>query len=103
MDFAAPEGASVVSPADGIVTLAATGMNLMGNILMIDHGLGVQSIFIHLNRVLVKEGDRIKKGERVALVGKTGRATGPHLHWRVSASATVVDPERLFNGVYGLP
>ncbi len=78
-------------------------MYLMGNILMIDHGLGMQSIFIHLNRVLVKEGDRIKKGERVAFVGKTGRATGPHLHWGVSVGATVVDPERLLTGIYGLP
>ena len=103
VDFAAPEGASVVSPADGIVSFVATGMYLMGNVLMIDHGLGVQSIFIHLDRILVKEGDRIKKGERVALVGKTGRATGPHLHWGVSAGATVVDPARLLKENYAIP
>ena len=103
VDFAVPEGTLVVSPADGIVTLAATGMYLMGNVLMIDHGLGVQSIFIHLERILVREGDRIKKGEGIALAGKTGRATGPHLHWGVSAGATVVDPARVLKGVYGIP
>ena len=103
VDFAVAEGTLVVSPADGIVTLAATGMYLMGNVLMIDHGLGVQSIFIHLERILVREGDRIKKGEGIALAGKTGRATGPHLHWGVSAGATVVDPVRVLKGVYGIP
>lgn len=103
VDFAAAEGASVFSPADGIVSLAATGMYLMGNVLMIDHGLGVQSIFIHLDRVLVREGDQVQKGKPVARVGKTGRATGPHLHWGVSVGSTVVDPVRLLNGIYGVP
>ncbi|MBW1818000.1 MAG: M23 family metallopeptidase [Deltaproteobacteria bacterium] len=95
VDFAAPKGAPVHSPAPGIVRLAATGMYLMGNVLMIDHGLGVRSIFIHLDRILVREGDRIEQGQRIALVGKTGRATGPHLHWGVSVGVTTVDPVRL--------
>ena len=103
VDFAAAEGDSVFSPADGIVSLTATGMVLMGNVLMIDHGLGVQSIFIHLDRILVREGDRVQKGKPVAWVGKTGRATGPHLHWGVSAGATVVDPARLLDRIYGVP
>ncbi len=97
IDFAAPEGTPVVSPADGIVTFAKTGMYLMGNVLMVDHGLGVRSFFIHLNGILAREGALVKKGEKIALVGKTGRATGPHLHWGVSVGATLVDPARLLN------
>lgn len=103
VDFAAPKGALVHSPARGIVRLAAKDMYLMGNVLMIDHGLGVRSIFIHLDRILVREGDRIEQGQRVALVGKTGRATGPHLHWGVSVGVTPVDPVRLLGRGYGTP
>jgi len=102
VDFAAVEGASVFSPADGIVSLTATGMVLMGNVLMIDHGLGVQSVFIHLDRVVVQKGERVQKGQTVAHVGKTGRATGPHLHWGVSVGTTAVDPVRLLDGIYGI-
>jgi murein DD-endopeptidase MepM/ murein hydrolase activator NlpD len=70
-------------------------MYLMGNTLMIDHGLGVQSIFIHLDSINVKKGDYIKQGSVIAHVGKTGRATGPHLHWGVSVGTVPVDPMRL--------
>lgn len=97
IDIAAPKGTPVYSPADGIVRLTAENMYLMGNILMIDHGLGVQSIFIHLDSVCVKEGESVEKGKMVARVGKTGRATGPHLHWGVSVGSTMVDPARLLN------
>ena len=67
----------------------------MGNVLMIDHGLGVTSIFIHLDSVAVAEGDLVRQGEVVARVGQTGRTTGPHLHWGVSVGSTPVDPLRL--------
>lgn len=97
IDIAAPKGTPVYSPADGIVRLTAENMYLMGNILMIDHGLGVQSIFIHLDSVRVKEGESVEQGQMVARVGKTGRATGPHLHWGVSVGSTMVDPARLLN------
>jgi murein DD-endopeptidase MepM/ murein hydrolase activator NlpD len=97
VDFAAPMNAPVHCPADGIVRLAAKNMYLMGNTLMIDHGLGVQSIFMHLNRILVKEGDAVRQGVVIARVGKTGRATGPHLHWGVSVGTIPVDPARLLN------
>lgn len=95
IDIAAPEGAPAKSPADGIVRLVAPGMFLMGNALIIDHGLGVQSTFIHLQRILVKEGDRVVQGQTVARVGKTGRASGPHLHWGLSAGTILVDPQRV--------
>ena len=64
-------------------------------VLMIDHGLGVSSIFIHLDSVTVTEGDLVRQGEIVARVGQTGRATGPHLHWGVSVGSTAIDPLRL--------
>jgi len=95
IDIAAPKGAAVASPADGIVRLVAPDMFLMGNAMIIDHGLGVQSVFIHLDQILVQEGAQVKQGETVARVGQTGRATGPHLHWGVSVGKILVDPARL--------
>jgi murein DD-endopeptidase MepM/ murein hydrolase activator NlpD len=97
VDFAAPMNTPVYCPADGIVRLAARNTYLMGNMLMIDHGLGVRSIFMHLNRILVKEGETVKQGTVIGQVGKTGRATGPHLHWGVSVGTIPVDPARLLN------
>lgn len=97
VDIAAPRGTPAHSPADGIARLVAEDTFLMGNVLMIDHGLGVSSIFIHLDSVAVEEGDLVRQGEVVARVGQTGRATGPHLHWGVSVGRTPVDPMRLIN------
>ena len=95
IDIAAPLGTPVVSPADGVVRLVAPNLFLMGNALIIDHGLGIQSTFIHLDRILVRKGARVTQGQTVARVGQTGRATGPHLHWGVSVETLLVDPERL--------
>ena len=97
VDFAAAQGTPVVSPANGIVRLVAKDMYLMGNTLMIDHGLGLVSIFIHLDRISAGEGDRVEQGKIVARVGQTGRATGPHLHWGISVGSTSIDPARLLN------
>ncbi|WP_373500951.1 M23 family metallopeptidase [Desulfococcus sp.] len=101
IDIAAPEGTPVKSPAAGVARLVAPGLFLMGNALIIDHGLGVQSTFIHLQRILVKEGDRVVQGQTVARVGKTGRASGPHLHWGVSAGTVLVDPQRVVGRRFG--
>ena len=95
LDIAAPKGTQVLSPADGIVRLTAEDMYLMGNTLIVDHGLGVRSIFIHLDRILAKEGDRVTQGNLIARVGQSGRATGPHLHWGVFVGTVAVDPERV--------
>lgn len=95
VDIAAPAGTPVHCPADGVVTLTAQNMFLMGNTLMVDHGLGVSSIFIHLQRFHVKTGDRVSQGDVIADVGKTGRTTGAHLHWGVSVGETAIDPLRL--------
>jgi len=103
VDFAAPMREPVHSPADGIVSLVAKDMYLMGNTLMIDHGLGVQSVFIHLDSIEVKKGDAIKQGSKIAYVGRTGRATGPHLHWGVSVGSVLVDPARLLKKNFIVP
>ncbi|MCG6974084.1 MAG: M23 family metallopeptidase [Desulfobacterales bacterium] len=97
LDFGVPMNTRVRCPADGIVRLAAQNMYLMGKTLIIDHGLGVQSIFMHLNRISVKEGDKVKQGAVIGRVGKTGRATGPHLHWGVTVGPVPVDPARLLD------
>ncbi len=91
VDIAAPKGTPVFAPADGVVTLAQN-MVLSGNTLMIDHGYGLRSTFMHLNRLLVRAGDRVRRGQKVAEVGAKGRATGPHLHWGMSWFATRLDP-----------
>ena len=103
VDIAAPRGTPARSPADGIARLVAQDTFLMGNVLMIDHGLGVSSIFIHLDSVAVQEGDLVRQGDIVARVGQTGRATGPHLHWGVSVGRTPVDPLRLVGKKFALP
>ena len=95
VDIAAAKGTPIVSPANGIVRLAAKDMYLMGNTLMIDHGLGLVSIFIHLDSISAGEGQRVAQGEIVARVGNTGRTTGPHLHWGISVGSTSIDPARL--------
>jgi len=97
VDLAAPLGHPVHCPSDGIVRLVDSNMFLMGKTLMIDHGLGVTSIFIHLSAITVNTGDLVRQGELIAHVGKTGRATGPHLHWGISAGRTPLDPLRLID------
>lgn len=97
VDFAAGLGTVVRAPANGIVRMTDSNMYLMGKTLMLDHGLGVYSIFIHLNEISVRVGDLVRQGEAIAKVGKTGRATGPHLHWGVSVRMTSIDPLRLLN------
>ncbi len=93
VDYAAPVGAPVMAPADGEVTLVHENMYYSGGTLIIDHGYGLSSTFIHLSEVLVKEGEHVKQGDMVAKVGKGGRATGPHLDWRLNWHQVRLDPE----------
>ncbi|MGH8033309.1 MAG: M23 family metallopeptidase [Luteimonas sp.] len=106
MDIAAPAGTPVKAPAAGIVTFAAPDLYLTGGTLVLDHGHGVSSNFLHLSRIDVKLGDRIAQGQVIAAVGATGRATGPHLHWGMNWFDVRVDPrlvlERTGNGDSGL-
>lgn len=93
MDIAAPTGTIYVAPADGVVTLAATdAFTLEGHLLMIDHGMGLNSAFLHSSELLVREGDIVRQGQPIGKVGRTGRASGPHLHWGMKWNAARVDP-----------
>lgn len=92
-DIAAGAGATVVAPADGVVVLAPPpGFSLEGNLVIIDHGMGLSSAFLHLSAASVRVGDRVRQGQPVGRVGMTGRATGPHLHWSVVWNGAKVDP-----------
>lgn len=96
MDIAAPNGTLYVAPADGVVTLAATDpFTLEGHLLMIDHGMGLNSAFLHSSELLVREGDLVKQGQPLGKVGMTGRASGPHLHWGMKWNAARIDPKLL--------
>lgn len=93
MDIAAPTGTPFVAPADGVVILAArSAFTLEGHLLMIDHGMGLNSAFLHCSELLVNVGDPVKQGQAIGRVGNTGRATGPHLHWGMKWNAARVDP-----------
>ncbi len=96
VDVAGPTGAPVVAPADGVVTLAAASpFTLEGNLLLIDHGMGLNSAFLHLSKIDVRAGDVVRQGQRVGSIGATGRATGPHLHWGMKWHDERIDPQRL--------
>ena len=93
IDIAAPTGTYYVAPADGVVTLAAASpFTLEGNLLMIDHGMGLNSAFLHSSEILVKEGQQVKRGEPIGRIGSTGSATGPHLHWSMKWNDARIDP-----------
>lgn len=92
LDIPAPVGQKVVAPANG--TVVATGHYFFnGNTVMIDHGQGLISMFCHLSKITVEKGQKLQQGEILGLVGKTGRVTGPHLHWGMSLNNARVDPQ----------
>jgi hypothetical protein len=92
LDIAAPEGSPIVAPAGGVVRLVASDFFLTGGTVVLDHGFGVQSVFIHMKAVAAKLGTHVKQGELIGTVGKTGRATGPHLHWGMNWLDVRLDP-----------
>jgi murein DD-endopeptidase MepM/ murein hydrolase activator NlpD len=84
----------VDAPADGIVVLAGPpAFSLEGNLVIIDHGMGLNSAFLHLASAQVSAGQRVRQGERIGTVGATGRATGPHLHWSLMWNGARLDPQ----------
>lgn len=93
LDIAAPKGSHVVAPADGIVRLANPDMYFEGGLVFIDHGQGVSTYYMHLSKIDVTPGQRVKQGDVIGAVGATGRATGPHLHWGMSWLGTPLDPQ----------
>lgn len=91
-------GTPFVAPADGVVVLAAqTPFSLEGHLLMIDHGNGLNSAFLHCSKLAVREGDVVRQGQYIGNIGATGRATGPHLHWGIKWRDARLDP-LLFTG-----
>jgi hypothetical protein len=99
-DVAAGAGARVVAPADGIVTLAPPpAFSLEGNLVILDHGLGLNSAFLHLATVDVREGQAVRRGDPIGTVGATGRATGPHLHWSLVWNGARIDPQSVAGGM----
>ena len=95
IDIAAPNGTPVLAPADGVVTLAHPDTYFNGGLIALDHGHGLSSWFSHLSRLLVKKGGRVKRGDKIAEVGSTGRSTGPHLDWRINLFERRIDPSLL--------
>ncbi|ODP37785.1 M23 family metallopeptidase [Sphingomonas turrisvirgatae] len=93
VDVARPTGTPVLAPADGVVILAAASpFTLEGRLLMIDHGMGLNSAFLHLSRIDVQAGDIVRQGQPIGAIGMTGRATGPHLHWGMRWRDAKIDP-----------
>lgn len=99
VDVAGPVGAAVVAPASGLVTLAEPDLFFSGGTMIIDHGHGLSSTFLHLSKLLVETGQMVEQGELVAEIGATGRVTGPHLDWRMNWTggdrSVRIDPQLL--------
>lgn len=92
VDVAAPRGSEIVAPADGVVVLVHQDMFYTGKTLMIDHGLGLTSVYAHMDGISVVEGQVVRQGHPIGIVGQTGRSTGPHLHWGLTWKGTHLDP-----------
>jgi murein DD-endopeptidase MepM/ murein hydrolase activator NlpD len=101
VDVAAPEGTPVNAIAGGIVALARTGMYFTGGTIFLDHGHGVTSVYAHMSRIDVDEGQVIAPGQTIGAVGATGRVTGPHLHWGMYWFDRAIDPELLLGPMPG--
>lgn len=92
LDYAGRKGDPVLAPADGIVTMFVPDMFYSGGTMIIDHGHGISSSFLHLSESYVKAGDKVTKGQKIAAIGASGRATGPHLDWRINWFQVRLDP-----------
>ena len=95
VDVARPAGTPVTAPAAGRVTLAEPDLFYSGGTVILDHGYGLSSSFLHLSEVLVSVGDQLAPGDLIGAIGATGRATGPHLDWRMSWFNQRIDPQLL--------
>ncbi|MFH1102417.1 MAG: M23 family metallopeptidase [Pseudomonadota bacterium] len=93
IDIGAPPGTPVLAAIDGVVTVSQ-GEGDLGNVLVIDHGQGMISRYAHIEKALKHAGDRVKAGEKIALVGNSGRSTGPHLHYEIRINGVPVNPDK---------
>ena len=96
-DYAAPAGTPTLAAADGIVTIAGWS-DSAGNWVVIDHGNGLTTKYMHHSRLLVKTGDTVKKGQQIGEVGSTGQSTGNHLHFQVEENGVPVNPDKYLKG-----
>lgn len=95
VDLAAPAGSPIRAPADGVVTLARAGLHFEGGLTLIDHGQGLITAYLHQSSLQVLPGQRVRRGDVIGRVGMTGRATGPHLCWRMKWRDRNCDPSLL--------
>ena len=95
LDIAVPRGTPVYAMTDGVVNLTTNNFYYAGSYIVLDHGQGLNSMYLHLSQIHVKEGQYVKKGEIIGEVGTTGRSTGPHLHWGVQWYSKRVDPAQI--------
>lgn len=91
LDIGAPYGAPIFAPADGIITFSGLKAGF-GKFVQIDHGYGIETLYAHSQKLIVRKGDKVKRGELIAKVGSTGYSTGPHLHYEVRVNGIAVDP-----------
>jgi len=95
IDYAGGYGSPVIAPANGYIRLVGTvdqGFRLHGNMIGLDHGQGVVSVYLHLSKIYVKEGDFVTAGQTIGAIGATGAVTGPHLHWGLYVNGEAIDP-----------
>lgn len=95
LDVAAASGTPLQAPAAGVVSFVGHDLYLTGGTVLIDHGHGLSSNFLHLSRIDVAEGERVEQGQVFGAVGSTGRATGPHMHWGMNWFGVRIDPQLL--------
>ncbi|RUA27670.1 MAG: M23 family peptidase [Bacteroidetes bacterium] len=96
IDFSAPIGTPIYASGDGVVEHLKSKMTGYGKVMIIDHGYGYESLYAHMNKILVKPGDKVKRGQLIGYVGNTGRSTGPHLHYEVRKNGKPVNPVHYF-------
>lgn len=96
LDFTAKTGTPIRAAADGIVTTASR-TSAYGNLVKLNHGAGLETRYAHASKLLVKPGERVVKGQKIALVGSTGRSTGPHLHYEIRLNGHALDPRKYLN------
>ena len=100
LDIANKMGTDVIATSDGEIVLVEKDLFYSGGTIIISHGLGLTSSYLHLSSILVEKGDVVVQGQKVGEIGATGRATGPHLDWRMQIRETRIDPRLLLNKEY---
>jgi murein DD-endopeptidase MepM/ murein hydrolase activator NlpD len=92
IDFAARRGTPIYASGDGVIGRVQNAKGGYGNNVIVNHGYGYESLYAHMSKVLVKPGQKIKKGQKIGLVGSTGSSTAPHLHYEVHYKGNAVNP-----------